>query len=155
VTGSGDRAELRRDLRIDRGVWIAVRAYGPGTEPRNLRVAHSAPIFVTVDESGFVKTEPLPELVARQRKLLAEMATSRVDPMGDLEPWETKELLIEQYDRQRAALASRIEEADRRYAAMLTRESRAQEAAETTVMLSLALAALLVTRGRERKGRDR
>ena len=155
VAGSGDRAELERDLRIDRGVWIAVRAYGPGTEPRNLRVAHSAPIFVTVDDTGFVKTEALPELVARQRKLLAEMATSRVDPMGDLEPWETKELLIEQYDRQRAALASRIEEADRRYAAMLTRDSRAQARAEVTVMLSLAAAALAATRGRKRQRRDR
>ena len=156
VPGGGDRAELKRDLRIDRGVWIAVRAYGPGTEPRNLRVAHSAPIFVTVDETGFVKTEALPELVARQRKLLAEMATTRVDPMGDLEPWETKELLIEQYDGQRASLASRIEEADRRYAAMLTRgSSRAQARGEIAVMLSLAAAALVATRDRGRQRRDR
>ena len=86
--------------------------------------------------------------MARQRKLLAEMATSRVDPMGDLEPWETKELLIEQYDRQRAMLASRIEEADRRYAAMLAPESRPQAVFRAAIMASIAVAALVVTRRR-------
>ena len=150
AAGGGDRIELKKDLRIDRGVWVAVRAYGPGNEPRNLRVAHTAPVFVTVDDTGFVKAEALPELVARQRKLLAEMATSRVDPMGDLEPWETKELLIEQYDRQRAMLASRIEEADRRYAAMLAPESRPQAGFRAAIMASIAVAALVVTRRRRR-----
>jgi hypothetical protein len=151
VAGGSDRIELRKDLPISRGVWIAVRAYGQGNDPRNLRVAHTAPIFVTVDDTGFVKTEALPELVARQRKLLEEMKTSRVDPMGDLEPWETKELLIEQYDKQRAGLASRIEEADRRYAAMLDRDSRPQAprgraAGDAAIMLGIAVALLTLTR---------
>jgi len=150
AAGGGDRIELKKDLTIDRGVWIAARAYGPGSEPRNLRVAHTAPVFVTVDDTGFVKTEALAELVARQRKLLAEMASSRVDPMGDLEPWETKELLIEQYDGQRAMLASRIEEADRRYAAMLAPPGalRDRAAGDAALMLGIAVAALVMTRRR-------
>ena len=148
VAGGGDRIELKREVPIDRGVWIAVRAYGQGNDPRNLRVAHSAPIFVTVDNTGFVKTEALPELVARQRKLLAEMATSRVDPMGDLEPWETKELLIEQYRQtaRRARVADRGSRSPLRRDA--ERESRPQAALAASVMIGFAAAALVMTRRR-------
>lgn len=119
VRGGKDTLQLTKDLRIDRGVWVAVRAYGASADSRNERVAHSAPIFVTVDDSGFAKAEALPQLVARQRQLLAEMVATPVDPMGDLEPWETKQLMIEQYQRQLVALGPRIEEADRRYRALL------------------------------------
>src|SRR5262249_27712022 len=110
---------------IERGVWVAVRAFGQRSEARNLRVAHSSPIFVTVDDTGFVRKEALPQLVARQRQLLAELVNSPVDPMGDLEPWETKATLVEQYQRQLDALKPRIEEADRRYLAMLGSQGQA------------------------------
>jgi hypothetical protein len=128
---------------------------------------------VTIDDTGFVKTEVLPELVARQRKLLADMATSAVDPMGDLEPWETKALMVTEYERQLAGLGPRIAEADRRYVAMLARDGRALAArrvlrgsavisqarqavsmSEATTMLSIAMAALFLTRGIGRPKRN-
>ena len=45
-------------------------------------------------------------------------------------------------------LASRIEEADRRYAAMLAPESRPQAVFRAAIMASIAVAALVVTRRR-------
>jgi hypothetical protein len=123
--GGTDTLQLAKDLRIDRGVWVAVRAYGASADSRNMRVAHSAPIFVTIDETGFAKPEALPQLVAGQRQLLAELVATPVDPMGDLEPWETKQLMLDQYQRQLVALGPRIEEADRRYRALLEDEGRA------------------------------
>jgi hypothetical protein len=104
---------------------VAVRAFGQKSEPRNVRVAHSAPIFVTVDDRGFVRSDVLPQLVARQRQLLAELISTPVDPMGDLEPWETRAVLTAEYGRQLEALKPRIMEADRRYRALLGPEGQA------------------------------
>jgi hypothetical protein len=161
-TFTADKLRLSKDLRLDRGVWLAVRAYGRRSEERNLRVAHSAPIFVTVDDTGFVRSDALPQLVARQRQLLAEMISSPVDPMGDLEPWETKAVLSVEYQRQLETLKPRIMEADRRYRALLGPQGEAlaplvlprspdedrptRSLASVGLLVSLAAAVLLVTR---------
>jgi hypothetical protein len=156
-----DRAQLRKELTADRGMWLAVRAIGDESDPRNIRIAHSAPIYVVVDETGFAKREALPQLVERQRALLADLVTKPVDPMGDLEPWETKAIMIEEYRKQLAALKPRIEEADARYRALLGPEGRALtpisipdapldgqnpfDGGRTTTALNLAVAALVVS----------
>ena len=41
--------------------------------------------------------------------------------MGDLEAWETVDVLARQWERQRFLLGSRVEEADRRYQEVLKR----------------------------------
>jgi hypothetical protein len=121
-----DRVQLRTELTADHGMWLAVRAMGASAEERNVKIAHSAPIYVTLDDgSGFAKIAALPALVARQRALLTELVTASVDPMGDLEPWDTRALLVEQWPKQLAALKPRIEEADARYRALLGPAGRA------------------------------
>ena len=49
--------------------------------------------------------------------------TEPVDPRGDLEPWETFNLMeVErEWERQQAALRSRVDTADARYRALLAR----------------------------------
>ena len=44
-----DRIELTQDMTAEHSMWIAVRALGNRQEPRNMVVAHSAPIYVVVD----------------------------------------------------------------------------------------------------------
>ena len=45
-----DRRALRKQITADRSMWIAVRAYGGEQAPHNMTIAHSAPIYVVVDD---------------------------------------------------------------------------------------------------------
>ena len=114
-----DRVELRTTVTANRSLWLAVRAFGERQDERNSTVAHSAPVFVIVDDRPFYRDERVPELVALQRARLRELLTEAVDPEGDLEPWETRSLLSEMWPTQRRLLEPRIEEADARYRALL------------------------------------
>ena len=105
-------------------MWIAVRAWGERQEPRNMIVAHSAPIYVVVDGRPTWKAEAVPELVVYQRGQLQDLLTVPIEPEGDLEPWETRELLREHWERQRDLLRPRVDEADARYAELLERVQR-------------------------------
>ena len=113
----GDRADLEEVLSVDESMWLAVRAFGEQEVPeqgpvrRYAALAHSAPIYVVVDDQPFWKTEDVPELVAEQREILADLITAPVDPVGDLEAWETLSTLAMQWNRQRLLLRPRVEAA--------------------------------------------
>jgi hypothetical protein len=119
-----DRVSLERPIVADRSMWIAVRALGRHQETANNTVAHSAPVYVVVDDEPTWKREELPALVARQRdklKLMRESNATNVDPMGDLEAWETKEKIVAEWQRQLPLLEPRIAAADARYGELLER----------------------------------
>ena len=116
-----DRARLRTELTADRSKWLAVRAMGERQEPGNITVAHSAPVYIIVDDEPFYDPGAVPELVALQRARLRELLTETVDPDRDLEPWETRSLLSELWPGQRRLLEPRVNEADARYRALLER----------------------------------
>ena len=113
--GPPDRLRLQKTMTADRSMWIAVRAYGDHEEPQFTTVAHSAPIYVVVDEQPTWKTESLASLVEYQRAQLKELLTIPVDPSSDLESWETGDTLVDQWPKQLPLLRPRIEQADRRY----------------------------------------
>ena len=119
-----DRVALRTALTADRSMWVAIRALGTRQAPRNMIVAHSAPIYVVVDGRPTWKAEAVPELVVYQRGQLQDLLTVPIEPEGDLEPWETRELLREHWERQRDLLRPRVDEADARYAELLERVQR-------------------------------
>jgi hypothetical protein len=108
-------------------MWVAVRAVGAReVEERGQvntlgAIAHSAPIYVIVDDQPFFKAAAVGDLVKEQRQLLQDLLNGPVDPMGDLEAWETVDVLARQWERQRYLLGSRAEEADRRYQDILKR----------------------------------
>jgi hypothetical protein len=119
-----DRVSLQQELVADRSLWVAVRALGRHQEPALNTVGHSAPVYVVVDDEPTWKREEVPALVERQRRQLTLMRNSNasnVDPMGDLEAWETKEKIVSEWQRQLPLLEPRIEEADRRYVQLLER----------------------------------
>ncbi len=119
--GGRDRVRLRTEITADRSMWLAVRALGQRQERRDTIVAHSAATVVIVDDEPFWKPEAVPELVALQRAQLQELMTARIAPDDDLEPWETRYLLLQQWERQRLLLEARVEEADARYGDLLER----------------------------------
>ncbi|MEX2272685.1 MAG: CehA/McbA family metallohydrolase [Vicinamibacterales bacterium] len=147
---NGDRLEFRHTLTADRSMWIAVRASGAreaepdGAVSRLAAVAHSAPIYVIVDEQPFWKTAAVADLVKEQRGLLQELITAPVDPMGDLEAWETVDVLARQWERQRFLLRTRVEQADARYQHILKRAQNGTPQAIVRIIDGLILAGLVV-----------
>ena len=126
--GDGDRLRLATRIEAEESLWVAVRAYGDRDGERDMTVAHSAPVFVMVDDEPWWKLEAVPELVARHRAKLQELLTAPIRPAGDLEYWETTRLLEEEWEQQRLRLEPRVQEADARYQALLDRARAATTA---------------------------
>lgn len=119
-----DAVSLSTTLTVDRSLWLAVRAYGRTQEQQFTTIAHSAPVYVVVGNQPTWKAEALPELVGIQRARLSELLAEPVNADGDLEFFETRETILEQWKRQLPALTPRVKEADRRYQALLERLGR-------------------------------
>jgi hypothetical protein len=116
-----DRVTLRQELRADRSMWLAVRALGDRQDPRNVVIAHSAPIYVVVDGEPTWKANAVEELVAYQRSQLHDLLTAPLEPLDDLEPWETRELLLSGWERQRPLLQPTVDQANALYDKLLER----------------------------------
>ena len=92
--------------------------------------------------------------------MLQDLINAPVDPMGDLEAWETVNVLAPQWERQRYLLRPRVEQADAKYQDILKRATAARSSSAQARMESLGLAAiagiaLLIVRGRRGKDVDR
>ncbi len=153
-----DRVELRTELIADHSMWIAVRASGAREVPPQGQVqelgaiAHTAPIYVVVDDQPFWKSAAVLELVQKERQILQDLLTAPVDPMGDLEAWETVSVLAPQWERQRTLLKSRVDQADAKYKEILTRatgarSSSAERREEGLATIAVAAVALFLVRG--------
>jgi hypothetical protein len=116
-----DRLEMKQTLIADRSMWLAVRAYGGHQEAQFTTIAHSAPIYVVVDDEPTWKREAVESLVAQQRALLNDLGTLPIEPDGDLEAFETKETLLREWPVQAPKLRPRIDDASARYQALLDR----------------------------------
>lgn len=114
-----DRIVLEADIPADASKWLAVRAYGKRQEPGSTVGAHSAPVYVVVDGKPFWKTSALPALIAHQQDVLNEILTGPLLSDEDLENYETNDILVAEWPKQREVLRPRIMEASRRYADIL------------------------------------
>jgi len=162
--GSSDRIHMQKTLTADHSMWIAVRATGARQVPPQGQVqtlgavAHSAPIYVVVDEQPFWKTAAVAELVRAEHQILQDLLTAPVDPMGDLEAWETVGVLAPQWERQKYLLRPRVEQANAKYDDILRRATGARSSSAQARIegLGLALAAaigLVAIRGRRARPR--
>ena len=114
-----DRIEMAQTLTADRSMWLAVRAYGGHQEPQFTTIAHSAPIYIVVDDEPTWKPDAVENLIAHQRTQLNQLPTVPIEPDGDLEAFETKETLLKEWSAQLPQLQPRIDEANGRYQALL------------------------------------
>ena len=80
-----DKAALKTQLTAERSMWIAARAYGQRQDPGNLVIAHTAPIYVVVDDEPTWKPEAVPAIVADARMQLKKMLVEQSDSTNDLE----------------------------------------------------------------------
>jgi len=116
-----DRVRMKTTLTADHSMWLAVRAYGAKNDPRNTTVAHTAPIYVVVDDKPFWKLSAVPELVRHQRDALNDILNGPLIPDEDLEEFQTHDLLLQEWPKQREMLRGRVAEADALYQKLLER----------------------------------
>jgi hypothetical protein len=107
---------LNHSLVADSGMWIAARAYGT-----DQAIAHTAPVYVVIDERGFQKSDAVADIVARMLARLDEFDTVQVDVDSELETWSVEEPLTDMFGAQREKIIQRVDKARRFYATMLDR----------------------------------
>jgi hypothetical protein len=116
-----DKVQMKETITADHSMWLAVRAYGNRQDQRNTTMAHSAAIYVIVDEQPFWKRSAVPELVKRQRAMLDDIINGPLIPDEDLEEYQTGDVLQEEWPKQRELIKPRIAEADLKYRELLER----------------------------------
>jgi hypothetical protein len=121
-----DSVRLTATVPVDRSLWLAVRAYGKTQEQQFTTIAHSAPVYVVVGDQPTWKADALPELVKIQRTHLSDLLREPVNADGDLEFFETRETILDQWQQQLPALTPRVKEADGRYQALLERLAKSR-----------------------------
>jgi hypothetical protein len=113
--------QLNTTLTADRSMWIAVRAFGGHQDQQFTTIAHSAPIYVVVEDEPTWKTEQVEELVKVQRNHLNDLLTLPVNADGDLEFFETRDTITEEWKKQLPTLTLRVKDADAKYQMLLDR----------------------------------
>lgn len=105
---------LDYSMVADNGLWLAARAFGVDQAK-----AHSAPVYVTIDDRGFVNRAAAEEIIGRMLDRLDEFDTVQVDVDSELETWSVGEPLTEMFSVQYARILQRVDVARRAYATML------------------------------------
>jgi hypothetical protein len=118
-SGGTDTASIRQQLVAERSMWIAVRSYGSRQQPDNMTIAHSAPIYVVVDDEPTWNREALPTIVKELREQLQRIMVERIEPLTGPEPWETRTVLAEEWLLQRPLLKPHVDAADAAYEQLL------------------------------------
>jgi hypothetical protein len=122
-----DRVRLTAHVAATHSMWLAVRAYGGRQEEWNMTAAHSAPVYVIVDQQPSWKRQQVAELVARERGMLKEILAAPLIPSEDLEAFVTSKSLVEQWPRQRRLLEPRVRQAEALYGDLLRRAEQSAE----------------------------
>jgi hypothetical protein len=105
--------EISRTLIVDKGIWIAVRAYGT-----DQAAAHSSPVYVVTDNGRFDNTMAIPDIVARMLPRLNQFDSMKADAGNELEVWSVGDPLQAMLKKQRERILQRVDKAKRAYAAL-------------------------------------
>ncbi len=120
-----DHVEMKTELTADHSMWIAVKAMGKRQDPKNLTIAHSAPVYVVVDNEPTWKRDAVPIICKELQTELANMLTEPYEqPVVGNEPWENRNVLAEQWRQQRALLRPEILKVDGDYTKILVNWSK-------------------------------
>ena len=89
ITPNGDvqsleNMELNFDLEVEKGTWLAARCFaGPN------QVAHTTPIYITVNDGGFHNPETFDDYLSLNEKYLDELEAELEQPNDrvDMRAW--------------------------------------------------------------------
>lgn len=132
AANGADNVQMRHQMKAEHGMWVAVRALGERQAPPPVAgqpqrpsggtiIAHSAPIYVIVDGEPSWNFRKLSDLVRFQKDKLQELLSTPIDPPEDLEVWETRDLLLSEWAKQRPMLEPVVAEAIKEYDKLLER----------------------------------
>ena len=103
-------------------------------DPRNTTIAHTAPIYVVVDDEPTWKREAVPEIVAELRGRVQRILTDPIDtPISGNEVWETRLTLQDQWLLQQPLLKPTVTAADAAYQKLLDLHAKFAAPAPSTV----------------------
>jgi len=136
-----DRIALRKQMTAEHSMWVALRSFGGRQADSNTTIAHSAPIYVVVDDEPTWKREAVPAIVAEIRDRLQKILSDPLDPTGnigeastqpDQTQFDTRRMLDEQWLLQRPLLKPRVDAADALYQKLLDDNSKYSRATAST-----------------------
>jgi hypothetical protein len=98
---STERMNIEIELPVKKGQWIAGRCMAG-----DLQIAHTTPVYVSIDGGGFVNTETAPRYLDLSEKYLRELETeiSERDDRMDFHAWRYKEELEKRISETRIIL---------------------------------------------------
>lgn len=103
--------EFEYTFQPQHALWFALRAHGERGS-----VAHSAPVYVQLDnDARFWKREAVRDIAEHYLARLEQLRDSEPDPGADFEIFDTRELLVSQWLRDRPELLRQIENARKEY----------------------------------------
>lgn len=108
------------ELANGRSVWLAARALGEGPTGVSL-LAHSAPVYLIVDDAPFWNRATVPQIVEWQLNQLDRLGENSEEVSHYVEAWEILEAEKSEWARQRPMLERRVTTARDRYAELLDR----------------------------------
>ena len=111
---SATAVALMHTVSVERGFWLAVRAYG-----HEEMAAHSAPVYVVTDERGFRADDKAVDIVKRMKTRLEEFETLAVDPRAELETWEVGPALTDMLQQQHQQILDQSDRARSVYDAII------------------------------------
>ncbi|UCD30100.1 MAG: CehA/McbA family metallohydrolase [Planctomycetota bacterium] len=103
--------KLSYQMAAEQSVWMAVKVTCEGK-----LLAHTAPIYVTVDGRRFWKKQAVRKIVATQRQRLRDLIEKPVKPI--FETWINDTLQTE-WNKQKSFLEQRVEQANAKYEELL------------------------------------
>ncbi len=113
---SDNSLKISHSLVVDKGLWIAIRAYGS-----DQAAAHSSPVYVVTDNGGFANTTAVADIVQHMMLRLDQFDPMTADARNELEVWSVGEPLQEMLKKQRRQVHQRVDKARRTYAALTDR----------------------------------
>lgn len=137
-----DRVNLRKQMTAEHSMWVAVRSFGGRQAAQNTTIAHSAPIYVVVDDEPTWKRTAVPTIVADIRERLQNILSDPLDPTGTIgeastqpgeSQFDTRRMLDEQWLLQRPLLKPRVDVADALYQKLLDQHSRYAGSTASTI----------------------
>lgn len=98
---STERINLEIELQVTKGQWIAARC-----QAGELQVAHTTPVYVTINEGGFINPETAPNYLKLSEQYLQELEAviSESDDRIDYHAWRYREQLEDRISETRSIL---------------------------------------------------
>lgn len=116
TSGRGEqKLKLIHKLKAIKGAWFVVRAAGKKKKKYGSIMAYSAPIYMTVDDSGWCDTEKVPSIVQEVIAQLEELMVAPVEKERVDEPWDSEKYKLSVWPKNKNQVSDRINEALNRY----------------------------------------